>query len=95
MEEYSMSTYDGAYNGKNNSSTNVIEKKVKEQYQVLEAKFINSYHYHGSMFEYTWEMTLLNNKGETINRKFDTWRDYETLDGTTIEYNGNTFSVIS
>jgi hypothetical protein len=47
------------------------------------------------MFEYTWEMTLLNNKGEAINRKFDTWREYKTLDGTTIEYNGHTFSVIS
>jgi hypothetical protein len=72
-----MSTYDGAYQKRKNSSAHIIEEKIKEHYRVIKGRLIDSYHYHGYWFEYTCELTLENSKGEITERELDTWDDYE------------------
>jgi hypothetical protein len=89
-----MSTYNGAYSNRKYSSTNIIEEKMKEELQVLEGKFLDSYHYHGSRFEYTWELTLIDSEGKITIRKLDTWREYKSLSGETIMFNGDVFEVV-
>jgi hypothetical protein len=89
-----MSTYDGAYQNRKNSSVLIIEEKIKEHYRVIKGRLIDSYHYHGSWFEYTWELTLENSKGEIKERKLDTWDDYDSLSAATIEFDGKIFKTI-
>lgn len=50
-------------------------------YKVLSATFVNSYHYHGSMFDYTWKLTLTDENGEVIECVEDTLSDYDDLEG--------------
>ncbi|MED3976132.1 hypothetical protein P4639_22300 [Priestia megaterium] len=57
---------------------------MKRRYRVTEAKFIDSYHYHGSWFEYDWEMTL-ELVGVKIQRTYSTWTEYKSLVGKVIE----------
>ncbi|MFJ8528540.1 hypothetical protein [Bacillus sp. NPDC094106] len=50
-------------------------------YKVLSATFVKAYHYHGSMFDYTWKLTLMDENGETIECVEDTLSDYDDLEG--------------
>lgn len=68
-----MGTYMGAYG----SNSGVYHVKSNNKYIIIEsAKCIDYYHYHGSMGEWTWELTDIN--GEKY--KVDTWYDYEEKD---------------
>jgi len=73
----------------------VPTKKEKEVYEVLDSKFIDSHHYHGSWFEYTWELTLKDSNGDIVTKTLDTWREYAFLNGSTIVYDGTKFNQIS
>ncbi|AFV21541.1 MULTISPECIES: hypothetical protein [Bacillus] len=53
-------------------------------YKVLSAKKVDVYHYHGSWFEYTWKLKLMDENGEIIECKEDTWDDFKSLDGKNI-----------
>ncbi len=89
-------TYAGAYSDGKYPRPGVVTKKTLETYKVLESEFIDSYHYHGSWFEYTWKLKLIDSNGNIVEKTLDTWREYprlETLNGRTIVYNGNTFEV--
>lgn len=86
-------TYAGAYSDGRYPSPGIVTKKVMETYKVLEAEFHDSYHYHGSCFEYTWKLKLEDSNGNVVERKLDTWRDYNDLEGKVILYDGTTFNV--
>ncbi|WP_333728489.1 hypothetical protein [Bacillus paranthracis] len=50
-------------------------------YKVLSSTFVKSYHYHGSMFEYTWRFNLLDDNGEVIESVVANTRDdYKNLE---------------
>lgn len=70
------------------------ENKVKERYRVKESKFINSYHYHGSWFEYTWELNVENEHVKATTLKLCTWNSYKDLANKEIEYDGRLFVVV-
>lgn len=86
-------TYAGAYSDYTYPLSNTSEKKSIEVYTVLSAKHIDTYHFHGSLFEYTWELKLLDQFGNTDTRKMDTWVDYRQLAGKKINYDGNVFRL--
>ena len=88
-----MSTYNGAYSNRKSSAT-FVEEKIKEELLVFDGKFLTSYHYHGSWFEYTWELILIDSEGNFTSRKLDTWKDYKSLNGETIMFNGDVFEVV-
>jgi hypothetical protein len=90
-----MSTYDDAYSTTKFPRSGVNFKKTKEVFEVIEGNFVDSYHYHGSWFEYTWDLILKNTYGKIINKKLDTWRSYGELKGKRIEFDGTIFKVIS
>lgn len=71
-----------------------MNKERKEYYTVVSAERINVYHYHGSWFEYTWNLLLKSENGEDVRGEFDTWYNYQSLNGKMIEYDGNIFKVI-
>lgn len=91
-----MSTYDGAYSTPKVAPSNPEKPKVKKKYKVLEANIADVYHYHGSWFEYTWDLTLQDENSQVIKEKLDTWYEYkpEQLVNQTIEYDGTTFDVV-
>lgn len=91
-----MSTYDGAYTTKKYPHHQPQQPKVQERYRVLEATLVDSYHYHGSMFEYTWDLKLEDADGNITQQNLDTWRDYtpEQIVNKAIEHNGTTFTLI-
>lgn len=90
-----MSTYDGAYTTRRYSSMAIPTNKEEKVYEVLDSKFIDSHYYHGSWFEYTWELTLKDKDGKIVTKRLDTWSDYQSLNGSTIKYDGTTFNKIS
>lgn len=85
--------YTGAYSTTKYSPTYIPEKRIKELYIVISATHIDTYHYHGSWFEYTWDLILMDSKGNRINKQLDTWNEYHKLSGSTIEYDGNVFKA--
>lgn len=89
-------TYAGAYSDGRYPSSSVVTKKTLETYKVLESELIDSYHYHGSWFEYTWKLKLLDSNGDIVEKELDTWRGYpklKNLNGKVITYNGITFEI--
>lgn len=89
-----MSTYDGAYRSLKASNYRGVSKREKEQYHVIRGSFIDSHHYHGSWFEYTWLLELECDNGEITTKKLDTWEYFSELNGQKIEYDGTVFTVI-
>lgn len=87
-------TYSGAYTTTKYPPECTPTKKTKEIYTVVSAAHIDTYHYHGSWFEYTWEMILTDLNGNRIIKKLDTWDTYHKLSGKVIEYDGSVFRVI-
>lgn len=89
-----MSTYDGAYTNKETNSS-VLNRKT-EQFKVCGAEFIDSYHYHGSWFEYTWKLQLEDKVGTVFVREMDTWVSYKPneLIGNMITYNQTVFELM-
>lgn len=81
----------------NDSSDKIMyskEHKIKK-YKVLSSEHLDTYHYHGSWFEYDWEIEAINletNEKETL--KICTWRPYSELNGKIIEYDGQRFTVV-
>lgn len=49
-------------------------------YKVLSATLVKSYHYHGSMFEYTWKFNLVDDNGKFIESVASTLDDYKNLE---------------
>lgn len=88
-----MSTYDGAYSVKN-FPNHQAELKRKQRFKVIDAKRIDVHHYHGSWFEYTWDLTLKDCLGKIVTKKLDTYKSYTTLDGKYIDYDGDVFEAI-
>lgn len=85
--------YAGAYSTTKYTSTYISESK-KEQYTVIKARHIDTYHYHGSWFEYTWDLDLIDSDGKLVNKQLDTWGEHKSLVGKTIDYDGNVFKVV-
>lgn len=51
--------------------------RLEKEYKVLKSKHIDTYHWHGSMFEYVWELTLKDLGGrEKIKGRFYTDNDH-------------------
>ncbi|GAA4879571.1 hypothetical protein GCM10023310_69690 [Paenibacillus vulneris] len=90
-----MSTYDSAYHSEKFPENSEITNSIIEQYEVISGRQIDVYHYHGSWFEYTWELTLRDNEGIIVKKDLDTWNNYNSLDGEKIEYDGYIFKAIN
>lgn len=58
-------TYAGAYGSSSGSLYN--NSKKKKHIRVAEAKRVDVYHYHGSWFEYTWELTSIADITHTVD----------------------------
>lgn len=86
-------TYTGAYTTTKSPPNNILANKIKELYTVVNATHIYTYHYHGSWFEYTWDLILMDQNGNQINKQLDTWDEYQRLTGSVIEYDGDVFRV--
>ncbi len=88
-----MSTYDGAYS---NRAPSYYPPEPKKTYQVLQAIYLDVYHYHGSCFEYKWKLGLKDEAGNIKEVIADTYRSYSPfqLVGSLIEYDGENFTKI-
>lgn len=77
-------------------STPNIEKLLnKVKYLVKNAKRMDVYHYHGSWFEYTWEIEAENlEDGSVFKGKLETSTDYKSLIGKIISHSDGYFKVI-
>lgn len=87
-------TYAGAYSDKKYSSPYIPEEKTQKIYTVMSAKHIDTYHYHGSWFEYAWELSLVDSQGNKVKSTMDTWDEHKQLTGKQIEYDGNVFRLL-
>lgn len=62
---------------------------VSGDFTVVSAKQIDVYHYHGSWFEYEYELTIEDENGNVKSGAFDTW-DNPHIDGGLV---GKTISI--
>lgn len=59
--------------------------KRNKVYTVAKATQVDVYHYHGSWFEYTWDLTLVDEEGMEVKGKYDTWTGFKNLEGKQIK----------
>lgn len=62
-------TYAGAYSNSSGSLYN--DHKKKKRIKIAKAKRIDVYHYHGSWFDYTWELTSITDITHTVETSVD------------------------
>lgn len=85
----------------NNWYTNAprVIDESKSYYEVIEAKLIDSYYYHGSFFEHTWRMKLKDSDGNIHEKELDTpggyWEENKNYVGKIIEVVDGSFTVLT
>lgn len=77
------------------STPNIDQLLNKVKYLVKHAERTDVYHYHGSWFEYTWEIEAENlEDGSSFKGKLETSTDYKGLLGKVISHSDGYFKVI-
>ena len=63
-------------------------------YRVIEANRVNVYHYHGSWYEYEWQMVVEDEKGKRVAGCFSTSTSYDQLRGKNVRQGMFYFNVV-
>lgn len=82
------------YHDAKGRSVSYEKEKDDGIYTVVRSTFVESYHYHGSSFEYTWDLVLRAKNGEELQKRVDTTSRYENLNGKTVELGRFGFDVV-